>query len=47
LPRIIFPDALGKAWYGLNAISKGRGAVDELTARPTLDALKRVWSTER
>ena len=39
--------ARDEAWYGLNAISKGRGAVDELTARPTLDALKRVWSTER
>lgn len=39
--------ARDEAWYGLNAISKGRGAVDELTPRPTLDALKRVWSTER
>jgi hypothetical protein len=36
-----------EAWYGLNAISKGQGAVDELTPRPTLDALKQVWSKEQ
>jgi hypothetical protein len=38
--------ARDEAWYGLNAISKGRGAVDKLTPRPTLDALKEVWSAE-
>lgn len=38
--------ARDEAWWGLNAISKGDGAVDKLTPRPTLDALKNVWSTE-
>jgi hypothetical protein len=39
--------ARDEAWYGLNAISKGQGAVDELTPRATLDALKAVWSKEQ
>lgn len=38
--------AKDEAWYGLNAISKGFGAVNKLTPRATVDALKQVWSTE-
>ncbi len=39
--------ARDEAWFGLNAISKGARAVDRLTPRPTLRALKDVWSAER
>ncbi|MBV8344663.1 MAG: hypothetical protein JO190_06680 [Candidatus Eremiobacteraeota bacterium] len=39
--------ARDEAWYGLNAITKGRGSVDALTARTTRGALKQIWATER
>jgi hypothetical protein len=38
--------AKDEAWWGLNAISKSVGAIDKLTPRPTLNALKQVWSAQ-
>ncbi len=35
------------AWYGLNSIKRGGGDLDEVTARPTLEALKNTWAQEQ
>lgn len=35
-----------EGWFGLNGIAKGTGFEDVLTPRPTLHALKEVWSHE-
>ncbi|HEY6326875.1 MAG TPA: hypothetical protein VIW73_10235 [Candidatus Cybelea sp.] len=35
------------AWFGLNSIKKGGGALDVLTPRPTLNALKATWAQQQ
>src|ERR1700729_1037357 len=40
--------AYDHAWFGLNGISLGgKKYVDVLTARPTIEALKAVWATQK
>ncbi len=39
--------AYDEAWFGLNSVAKGNGFDDVLTPRPTLAALKDVWSHEQ
>lgn len=35
-----------EGWYGLNSVSKGSGALNVLTPRPTLGTLKEAWSRQ-
>jgi hypothetical protein len=36
-----------QGWYGLNAVSKGKGTLDVLTPRPALAAIRNIWLAQK
>jgi hypothetical protein len=36
-----------QGWFGLNAVSKGKGTVDVLTPRSALGTIQNIWKTEK